>query len=336
MKTFLLKPQLLLLLVLLAFSSCRQDNTQVETKTVAVAAGDPLPSWNDGQLKKDIIAYVEKVTTEGSADFIPAGDRIATFDNDGTLWAEQPAIQALFAFELAAKMIQKDPALAKKQPFKAIAEKDKSYFDKMTAKGFFDLLLQTHAGMSQEQFEAEAREFFKAFKHPSLGLTAKQLTYQPQIELLQYLRANGFTTFICTGGTREFVRTISDEYYGIPPQQVIGTSFVYTYMDSTNGLMREPKIMEITDEKGKPGGIQQQIGKRPVFACGNERSGGDIYMLRYSQGSKYLSFQLMVNHDDAAREFAYSEPNNISLDWAKKYSWHVVNMKTDWKTVFVK
>ena len=320
--------------------SCKnksEENSTVSSKenteTVATS-GDPLPSWNGGTLKKDIIDYVTKVTKEGSPDFIPVESRIATFDNDGTLWAEKPYVQELFAFYRVKKMVSANPALAQKQPFKAVVEKDKTFFKKGGDKALIELVAATHTGMTEDEFEADAKEFFTGAKYPGKNVSLKQIRYQPQLELLNYLRANGFKTFIVTGGTVELVRAISDEFYGIPKDQVVGTSFKYKFDDAKNAVQREPALDHFNDKEGKPVGIQLHIGQRPVFACGNEGGAGDLAMLRYSQGNKYPSFQLIVNHNDSIREYSYQEKDNLSLNTAAKYKYHVISIKDDWKKVF--
>ncbi|ANE53231.1 NapD-like protein [Flavisolibacter tropicus] len=297
---------------------------------------DPLPAWNNGKIKQAIISYIQQITDSTSTHFIPVIDRIATFDNDGTLWAEQPLVQELFILYQVKKMVEKKPALKNQQPFKAIIENDTAYFKNGGQNAILELVAATHTGMTEDEFEAAVKDFFSMAIYPGRNVPVKQITYQPQIELLNYLRANGFKTFICSGGTVEFVRSISEELYGIPKYQVIGTTFKYKFNDSTVTIMREPASKLSNDKEGKPVGIQMHIGQRPVFACGNERSGGDIAMLKYSQSSKYPTFQLLINHDDAAREYAYQEKDNASLKAAAKYNWYVVSMKMDWKTVFVK
>jgi phosphoserine phosphatase len=300
----------------------------------AVIVGDPLPSWNNGPLKEDIISYVEKVTKKGSPDFIPIEDRIATFDNDGTLWAEKPYVQELFAFYQVKKMVEANPALAQKQPFKAVIEKDKTYFEKGGDKALIQLVGATHTGTTEDEFETSVNTFFKDAKYPGKNVPVKQIRYQPQLELLNYLRSNGFKTYIVTGGTIEVVRAISQDFYGIPKDQVVGTSFKYKYDDVKNAVQREPTLDHFNDKEGKPVGIQLHIGQRPVFACGNEGGAGDIAMLKYSQGNKYPSFQLLVNHNDSIREYSYQEKDNLSLSTAAKNKWHVVSIKDDWKKVF--
>lgn len=303
--------------------------------TIIFAQSDPLPSWKDDALKASIISFVTDVTTTGSPKFVPVDDRIATFDNDGTLWCEKPLIEGLFAFFRAKQMIAKKPTLAQQQPYKAIAAGDMAYLKGMSENDLIKLVVATHSNMTQEEFEKTVQEFYKTAKSPQ-GKTMDQLVYQPQLELLYYLRDHGFKTFICTGGDADFVRAISKEYYGIPREQVIGTTSKLAYKDSAgvNDLYRLPGLQSFNDKQAKPVNIQYVIGKRPIFACGNEGGAGDVYMLRFSQGSKYESFQMIVNHDDKEREFYYQEKDNKSLNWAKKYNWHVVSMKDNWNNIF--
>ncbi|MCD0469545.1 HAD family phosphatase [Flavobacterium sp. JAS] len=326
-------------LFLFLLVSCKKSDAVTTTDpkdnaTAVATSGDPLPSWNDGALKKDIIDYVTKVTKEGSPDFIPVEGRIATFDNDGTLWAEKPYVQELFAFYRVKKMVEANPALAQKQPFKAVVEKDKTFFEKGGDKALIELVAATHTGMTEDEFEAATKEFFAEAQYPGRNVVLKQVRYQPQLELLNYLRANGFKTFIVTGGTVELVRAISADFYGIPKDQVVGTSFKYQFDDAKNTILREPALDHFNDKEGKPVGIQLHIGQRPVFACGNEGGAGDLAMLRYSQGSKYPSFQMIVNHNDSIREYNYQEKDNLSLNTAAKYKYHVISMKDDWKKIF--
>lgn len=326
-------------LFLLLLISCKKADTVItadpkDTTATVATSGNPLPSWNDGALKKDIIAYVTKVTKEGSPDFIPTENRIATFDNDGTLWAEKPYVQELFAFYRVKKMVEANSALAQKQPFKAVVEKDKTFFEKGGDKALIELIVATHTGMTEDEFEASVKEFFAGAQYPGKNVPIKQIRYQPQLELLNYLRANGFKTFIVTGGTVELVRAISEDFYGIPKDQVVGTSFKYKFDDAKNAIQREPALDHFNDKEGKPAGIQLHIGQRSVFACGNEGGAGDLAMLKYSQGNKYSSFQLLVNHDDPVREYSYEEKDNLSLNTAAKNKWHVISIKDDWKKVF--
>jgi len=325
--------------ILLYSTSCGNKTSDAKSfatnDSVTSASGDPLPSWNEGKNKKAIIDFVKAVSTEGSASFVKPEDRVATFDNDGTLWAEQPVIQLLFVFERVKQMAEGNTTLKEQQPFKAIIENNREYLKTLTEADVIKLFVATQTGMTESEYAKEAARFFSNAQSPS-GKPIAQLVYQPQLELLNYLRANGFKTFICSGGSVEFMRAISQKYYGIPPEQVIGTQFKYVYKDSAgiNDIVRQPALHSFNDKQEKPLNIQYFIGKRPIFACGNEGGGGDIYMLRYSQGSSYPSLQLLVNHDDKDREFYYQEKDNKSLDWAGKYNWHVVSMKNDWKTIF--
>ena len=330
---------------ILAFAICCSCNNRadVNNSTTADSTGaamakdaDPLPSWNDGSLKKAIINFVTNATTEGGSGFIPVENRIATFDNDGTLWAEKPYVQELFAVYQVKKMVEAKPELAKKQPFRAVVEGDKEYLAKGGEKMLLQLVALTHTGMTEDQFEAAANDFFATATYPGRNVSLKQITYKPQAELLHYLRSNGFRTFIVTGGTIEFVRAVAPALYGIPKDQVVGTTFKYKFVDSSRAILREPAIDLFNDKENKPVAIQTHIGQRPVFACGNEGGAGDIAMLKYSQGSKYPSFQLLINHDDATREFAYQEKDSASLKAASKNNWYVVSMKNDWKEIFGK
>ena len=296
-------------------------------------SSDPLPSWND-PLKGDIIAYVTRVSKEGSPDFIPVKDRIATFDNDGTLWAEIPLVQELFAYYRVKKQVAANPALAKKQPFMAVVTKDKAYFEKGGEKALIQLIAATHTGMTEDEFEADAKDFFSTSTYPGRNVPIQKIVYQPQLELLSYLRSNGFKTYIVTGGTIELVRTISDAFYGIPKNQVVGTTFKYVFTDSNRAIMRLPAVDLLCDKAGKPVGIQEHIGQRPVFSSGNVRSGGDIEMSKFCQSNHYPNFQLIVNHDDSVREYFYQEKDSASLKAAAQNKWHVVSMKNDWKTIF--
>ena len=319
---------------LLLLTSCQQAGTENTSNKTGNSSIDPLPSWNDGKTKKAIVEYISKVTKEGNPDFIPEEDRIATFDNDGTLWSEKPYVQEVFALFMAKKLVEKNPSLATKQPFRAIFENDSAYFKNGGEKAFVELIMVTHTGMSVDEFDGYAHEFFKSAVYPGRNVPIRNITYKPQLELLQYLRDNGFLTYICTRGTVEFVRCISKEFYGIHPYQVIGTSFKYEYVDSSNSIFRKALFGSFNDKLEKPSNIRLHIGKKPVFACGNKGGGGDIAMLEYSQSSTYPSFQLMINHDDSIREFSYAELDTASLKASVKNNWHVVSMKNDWKNIF--
>ncbi|MCP3137523.1 HAD family hydrolase [Pyxidicoccus xibeiensis] len=301
-----------------------------------VAKPAPLPSWNDGPVKQAIIDFVSRVTAEGGPDFLPVEQRIAVFDNDGTLWQEKPAVQGAFLADRVRALAEKDPSLRQRQPYKAALERDVDALMEGGEKAVMELFAATHANMTQEQFQAEVRQFLRTARHPKLGRPYTQLAYQPMLELLQYLRDNDFQTWISSGGGLDFMRVFSEELYGIPPEQVIGSSLETKYekRGGKSVLWREPRPRHLNDKEGKPVGNDLHIGRPPVFVAGNVRSGGDIAMLDASRLRRGPSFQLLINHDDAAREFAYQEKDGASLRAAREGGWHVVSMRDDWKTVF--
>ncbi|WP_315789850.1 HAD family hydrolase [Fischerella sp. JS2] len=300
-----------------------------------MAPSDPLPSWKDGATKQAIVEFVTRVTSANSRDFVHVEDRIATFDNDGTLWAEQPLVQGLFVLDKIKAMAAADPSLQGQQPYKAVLEKDVEYFRQAGEAVIVELAAITHSNITQDQFDTEVRSFFDTAIYPKFNVPVTQIVYKPMRELLDYLRANNFQTWICSGGGIDFVRQISQSLYGIPPQQVIGTTGKEEFIeqDGEYVIWKLPELSRINDKEGKPIGIDLHIGERPIFAAGNERSGGDIAMLNYSQ-QQPLSFQLLINHDDGNREFAYQEPDNASLNAAAANGWQVVSIKKDWQTVF--
>ena len=300
------------------------------------AKAGPLPSWNDHSAKQQIIGFVTAVTTKGSPKYVAPAERIATFDNDGTLWCEQPVIQGAFILYRLTKMIENDPALKERQPFKAALENDREYLKTEGMPAILELFSATHSGMSDHEFTAEVQEFMATAKHPELGSRFAELTYQPMIELLEYLRSHGFKTFICSGGGIDFMRAISESLYGIPPEQVIGSSGKKVFAEGKEGwsMTRTGELSSFNDKDVKAVNIDLHIGRRPLIAMGNVRSHGDIGMCAYSQGRKGPSLQLLVNHDDADREFSYAEDDSGSLKTAKANGWIVVSMKKDWNVVF--
>lgn len=309
----------------------------VQSASPQRAGSDPLPSWNEGATKRGIIDFVTRVTKEGSPDFVPVADRIATFDNDGTLWAEKPLpVEVYFILSRVRELAAKDPSFKERQPFKAALEGDAAYFHEAGAKAVVELLVATETGMSQERFAGEARRFIEKGRHPKLDRPFIEIAYQPMMELLGYLRRHGFKTWICSGGTIDFMRVFAPQFYGVPIDQVIGSEVKRESRMEKDRLVvwRLPEIEAINDKEGKPVAIDRHIGKRPVFVAGNVLSGGDIAMMQYSKARRGPSFQLLINHDDAAREFAYAEKDNASLNAAKKYGFTVVSIKSDWKTVF--
>jgi haloacid dehalogenase-like hydrolase len=313
---------------------------------VSSRAADPLPSWNDGKVKKSIVNFVEKVTKKGSADYVPPAERIATFDNDGTLWCEQPMyFQLFFAIDRVKALAPKHPEWKNRQPFKAVLENDRKALVASGEKGLLQLVMASHAGMNATRFETIVKQWLAMAKHPKFKRPYTDLTYQPMQELLAYLRANGFKTYIVSGGGIEFMRPWTDKVYGIPPEQVIGSSIKVKYevRDGKPVLVRLPQIDFIDDKAGKPVGIHRFIGRRPIFAAGN--SDGDYEMLRWTTSgepggvSPRSCFGLIVHHTDAKREYAYDRKSPIgrldkALTEAPNRGWTVVDMKRDWKRVF--
>lgn len=307
----------------------------------AHAQSDPLPSWNDGPNKRAIVHFVTRVTKEGGPDFVPAPQRIATFDNDGTLWAEQPIyFQFAFALDRVKQMAPQHPEWDREQPFKAVLANDMKSLALSGQIGFTRLVLTTHTDMTTDEFSKSVSDWLATAKHPRFKRLYTELVYQPMLELLAYLRENGFKTFIVSGGTVEFMRVFAEKVYGIPPEQVIGTSFVTKFKTGADGapvLMRERQIDFVDDGPGKPVGIQKFIGRRPIFAFGN--SDGDLQMLQWTTSGPGLRFAGIVRHTDAEREWAYDRQSHIgkldkALDEATAKKWVVVDMKNDWKTVF--
>jgi phosphoserine phosphatase len=306
----------------------------------ASMAADPLPSWNDGDVKTSIVAFVEKVTKEGGPDFAPVAERIATFDNDGTLWCEQPMyFQMIFAFERIKETAGDHPEWKQQEPYKFVLDGDLKAFGATGQKGLLDIIAATHAGMTVEQFHATVREWMHTARHPRFHRPYDQCIYQPMVELLKYLRANGFKTFIVSGGGIEFMRPWVDKAYGIPPEQVVGSSGVVKYelVEDKPVLMKEAKVEFIDDGPGKPVGINHFIGRRPIMAFGN--SDGDYEMLRWTTAGEGARFGLIVHHTDAEREYAYDYPSRVgqlkrALEEAPQRGWVVVSMKDDWKTIF--
>ena len=308
--------------------------------TAAQAQTDPLASWSDGPSKARIVAFVQAVTQPGGKDFVAPADRIAVFDNDGTLWAEQPMyFQLAFAIDRAKAMVAKNPELAKKPAMKAAATGDMKALMAMGEKGLVEVVALTHAGTTTEEFAQIVHDWGKTAQHPTLKRPYTQLTYAPMRELLDYLRANGFKTYIVSGGGIEFLRVFSEELYGVPPEQVVGSS-IKTRYEVRNGkpvIVRLPEIDFIDDKAGKPVGINKFIGERPIAAFGN--SDGDFEMLEWTTSAPGARLGVLVHHDDAAREFAYDRKSHIGkldrgLDEAPKRGWTIVSIKNDWKSVF--
>ena len=306
----------------------------------ARAAGDALPSWNDGAAKQAIVDFVTRVTTEGGPDFVPVAERIAVFDNDGTLWSEQPLyFQFIFTLERVKALAPQHPEWQTEEPFRSVLANDVKGVLAGGEAGLAKLMGATHAGMTTEEFSAIVTDWLATARHPKLNRPYTELVFQPMLELLAYLRANGFKTYIVSGGGMEFMRTFSERVYGVPPEQVIGSSgkLKFEMRESGPVLMRLPVIDFIDDKQGKPVGIQKFIGRRPIAAFGN--SDGDLQMLQWTTAGDGPRFGLIVHHTDAEREFAYDRKSSIgkldkALDEAKARGWTVVNMKDDWKTIY--
>jgi len=301
---------------------------------------DPLPSWHDDVAKQAIITFVTGVTTKGSPDYAPPEERIATFDNDGTLWAEQPMyFQLAFVLDRVKALAPQHPEWKEKQPFKAVLEGDVKSVLAGGKHALLELVMATHAGNTTEEFSQIVKDWLVTAKHPKTGRPYTDMVYQPMLELLAYLRANGFKTYIVSGGGIEFLRTWAERVYGIPPEQVIGSSIKteFELRDGNPVLVRLPEMNFIDDKAGKPVGINQHIGRRPIAAFGN--SDGDLQMLQWVAAGRGERFCLYVHHTDADREWAYDRKSSIGhldkgLDEAHAKGWTVVDMKRDWKVVF--
>ena len=308
--------------------------------TNAAFASDPLPSWNDGPKKQGIISFVDKVTKEGSPAFVPPAERIATFDNDGTLWCEQPLpVQLYFALDRVKALAPQHPEWKTKEPFASLLKGDLKTALAGGDRALLEIVMATHTGMTTVEFEQIVKDWIATAKHPKTGKLYTEMVYQPMLELLAFLRSNGFKTYIVSGGGIEFMRPWTEEVYGIPPEQVIGSS-IKTKYEVRNGkpvLARLPEINFIDDKEGKPVGIQEHIGRRPIAAFGN--SDGDFQMLEWTTAGPGARLALIVHHDDAAREAAYDRGSSIGrlargLDEAGPRGWVVVSMKQDWKRVY--
>jgi phosphoglycolate phosphatase-like HAD superfamily hydrolase len=309
-------------------------------------AADPLPSWNEGPGKAAIVEFVGKITKQGSSEFVPEAERIATFDNDGTLWVEHPIYtQLAFALDRVKALAPEHPDWKNKQPFKAVLDNDLKALAASGEKGLVELIMGSHAGMSTTVFEAIVTDWFKKARHPRFKRPYTELAYQPMLELLAYLRANGFKTYIVSGGGVEFMRPMTQAVYGIPPEQVIGSSIKtkFEIKDGKPVLMRLPELDFIDDKAGKPVGINKFIGRRPIAAFGN--SAGDREMLEWTGAGSGARLMMLVFHDDAKREYAYGPANGLPdtkfgtfpqslMDESKKKGWTVISMKNDWKRIF--
>ena len=301
---------------------------------------DVLPSWNDGNAKQAILAFVKQTTTPGGPKFIEPANRIAAFDQDGTTWVEQPAYtQVMFAFDQLAAMAAKDQQLKETEPFKTVLSGDSAAIAKLEVPELLKIVTLTHSGMTVEAFQKAAEDWIKTAKHPRYHRLYTDLVYLPMLELMQYLRVNAYKTIIVTGGGQDFVRTYAERIYGIPRHQVVGSAAGTTLGYDAGGraiLTKDPKLLWVNDKSGKPVEIHQAIGRRPVMAFGN--SDGDQQMLEYTQGGEGARFMMLVHHDDAAREYATDAAMSVFSEalmaQAKRSGWHVVSMKKDWNRIF--
>jgi phosphoserine phosphatase len=312
----------------------------------ACAQRDPLPSWNNGPAKQAILRFVQDTTDKRSASYVAPEDRIATFDQDGTLWTEQPLYgQAMFAFDRVGKLAAQHPEWRQQQPFQAVLEGDHQAMARFTEAEWMQIIAVTHAGMSTQEFENLVTEWITTAKAPRFNRPFTDLVYQPMLEVMRYLREKGFRTYIVTGDGQAFVRAYSERVYGVPPEQVVGSSIVTKYQEADGKpvLMREPKVFFIDDGPGKAVGIDLFIGKRPIAAFGN--SSGDAEMLQWTQAGPGARLMMLVYHDDATREYAYGPAGGLPethvgtfpeelMVQAKKDGWVVISMQKDWKHVF--
>jgi hypothetical protein len=313
-----------------------QDGTEASP----VAASEPLPSWVDGTAKDAIVNFVARVTDPANPDFVPEGERIATFDNDGTLWSEKPIyFQLLFAIDRVKALAPEHPEWKDQQPFKAVLEGDREALAEAGEHGVLELVMASHAGMTTVEFERIVEEWLATARHPELDRPYTELVFQPMLEVLGYLRFNGFTTFIVSGGGVEFMRPWVEEVYGIPPEQVVGSSIKVEYevRDGESALVRLPEIDFIDDKAGKPVGIHKFIGRRPIAAFGN--SDGDFQMLEWTTAGEGARLGVLIHHTDEEREWAYDRDSHVGglsrgLDEAVDRGWVVVDMKNDWKSIY--
>ncbi len=319
---------------------CQQLGGGPQESSATDMAAAALPSWNDTAARQRIIAFVDAVTDPGSADFVPVAERIAVFDNDGTLWSEKPLyFQLLYAMDYVKQHAPDHPEWRGKQPFEAVLKGDMKALAAAGERGILELVMATHAGMTTAEFDASVERYLATAKHPEKDRPFTELIYQPMLELLAYLRANGFQTWIVSGGGADFVRTISEQVYGIPPQQVVGSEIEIAFetRDGAPVLVRKPKIAFIDDKAGKPVGIHRQIGRRPIAAFGN--SDGDLQMLQWTAAGEGARLMGLVHHTDAEREWAYDHPSAVgqldaALDAAQQNGWLVIDMQADWKVVY--
>jgi phosphoglycolate phosphatase-like HAD superfamily hydrolase len=332
------------ILLAAAMSACgpatEQRSAAPATVSTSALPADPLASWNDGAPKRALLDFVRRVTQAGGADFVPPEERIAVFDNDGTLWAEQPLyVQAAFALDRVKALAPAHPEWKQKQPFKAVLEGDRRGVAAAGERGLLEILAATHAGNTTDEFAQVVAQWIGSATHPTVGRRYTELIYQPMLEVMAYLRTSGFKTYIVSGGGIEFMRPWTEQVYGVPPEQVIGSraKVQYEVKNGQPALRRLPAVDLVDDRAGKPVGIHQTIGRRPIAAFGN--SDGDFEMLEWTTAAKGPRFAMIVHHTDAAREWAYDRTSHIGtlargLDEAGRRGWIVADMRQDWKVIY--
>lgn len=320
---------------------CAGPTESPETESSEVGAQtDPLPSWNESDAKQAITDFVMRVTVPGSPDFVPEADRIAVFDNDGTLWSEQPLyFQGVFAFDRIREMTVDHPEWQDEHPFSVVLGNDSEQVAKLQTEDLLKIIQVTHSGMTAREFRFLVSDWVETARHPRFGVPYTEVIYKPMLELLEYLRSKGFQTFIVSGGGAEFMRVFSDQVYGVPADQVVGSTSEteFEIRDGQPVIVRQPEMHFLNDKAGKPVAINRFIGKQPILAFGN--SDGDQQMLQYTAGGEGPRFMGLVHHDDADREWAYDRESHLgrldkALDEARERGWNVVSMKDDWKRIF--
>lgn len=339
----ILKYSSLLFVVISMLNSCKQEATNDSSPSIEPSPqheSEPLPSWNEGETKQAIINYVQSVTEAGSADFIPVSDRIATFDNDGTLWSEQPAyFQLFFALDRIKEMAPDHPEWKNEEPFRSVLANDLEGLSKQGLEGLMKVVMVSHSGMESEEFKTQVREWTSKAMHPTKKKLYKDLVYQPMLELLDYLKQNDFKVYIVSGGGTDFMRAFVTEIYGIPTERIIGSriSTEFKIENGKPGIYRLPELEFMDDKEGKPLNIDKIIGIKPVFAAGN--SDGDLAMLQWTASNSHKNFELYVHHTDSIREWAYDRESHIGkldkgLDEAAQKGWTVIDMPKDWKVIY--
>jgi len=326
-----------------ALTACGDRPAQTSSaadQTTAAASAPVLPSWNEGPTRQSIVDFVDRVTDPASPDYVTPSERIAVFDNDGNLWAEQPLyFQLLFALDRVRAMADDHPEWRETEPLRAIIEDDRGALASIGEHELVEIVMATHAGLTIDEFDAIVAEWLATATHPRFGVPFTELVYQPMLELLSYLRNNEFKTFIVSGGGMDMIRSFAERVYGIPPEQVVGSAgeLEFALVEGVPTLTKTPGINFVDDKAGKPVGIRRFIGRRPILASGN--SNGDLQMLQYTAPGDRVALGLILHHDDGEREWAYDRASHVgrldaALEEAPERGWTVISMKNDWKKVF--